>query len=178
MFLTENAILIVMDVQGKLAHLMHNKKELFDNIRILIQAAVHLDIPILHTEQVPKKIGSTIPEIAKALGNKQPIAKSTFSCCGQQPFLQQLHALKRKQVIVTGIETHVCVYQTTADLMDLQYEVQVVADAVSSRTFENKQLGLDRIQTLGGIITSTEMIVCELLKTAEHEKFKDIINLI
>lgn len=178
MFLPENAVLLIVDVQEKLAHLMHKKDELIRHITGLIRVAYFLNIPIIITEQVPEKVGKTIPEITELLKGRQPVAKSSFSCCGQEKFTQDIEALNRKQVIVTGIEAHVCVYQTVRDLMDSQYEVQVVADAVSSRTEANRDFALERIRAFGGDVTSTEMIVCELLRTSEHEKFREIINLI
>ena len=92
--------------------------------------------------------------------------------------LQRSKKIKRKQIIIVGIETHVCVYQTVCDLVESKYEVQVVADAVSSRTQENKELALERIKAVGATLTSTEMIICELLRTTEHKKFKDILSLI
>jgi len=178
MFSSENTILLVIDVQGKLARLMHKKDELVQNTAGLIKVADFLEIPIIVTEQVPEKIGETVPEIAELLKGQKSITKACFSCCGQDQFMQELEALNRKQVIVAGIEAHVCVYQTVCDLMAKQYEVQVVADAVSSRTEANKHFALDRIKMLGGHVTSTEMIVCELLRTSEHKKFREVINLI
>lgn len=178
MFLPENAVLLIIDVQGKLAHLMYKKDELIQHIAGLIRVAHFLNIPIIITEQAPDKIGKTIPEITELLNDQQPVTKNSFSCCGQEKFVEDLKALDRKQVIITGIEAHVCVYQTVCDLMDSQYEVQVVADAVSSRTEANKDFALERIRAFGGDVTSTEMIVCELLRTSEHEKFREVINLI
>jgi isochorismate hydrolase len=178
MFSPENAVLLIIDVQGKLAHLMHEKDEVIRHIGGLIHVADFLNIPVVTTEQAPEKIGKTIPEITELLKDRQPVAKKSFSCCGQDEFMQELKALNRKQVIIVGIEAHVCVYQTVCDLMKNQYEVQVVADAVSSRTEANRDFALERIRAFGGDVTSTEMIVCELLKTSEHEKFREVINLI
>jgi nicotinamidase-related amidase len=178
MFLPSNAILLVIDIQGKLARLMHKKDELFRNASKLIQTATFLDIPVIVTEQAPDKIGKTIPEITKFLDKIQPITKSSFSCCGENRFLRELEALKRKQIIVIGIEAHVCVYQTASELLNKDFQVQVVADAVSSRTESNKYFGLDRIKSIGVGMTSTEMIICELLRTCEHPRFKEIVNLI
>lgn len=178
MFLPESAVLLIIDVQGKLAHLMHQKDELIRHIAGLIHVVDIFNIPIIITEQAPEKIGKTIPEIMELLKGQSPIAKKSFSCCGQETFMRDLKALDRKQVIITGIEAHVCVYQTVCDLMDDQYEVQVVGDAVSSRTEANKDFALERIRAFGGDVTSTEMIVCELLRTSEHEKFREVINLI
>ena len=178
MFSCDQSVLLVVDVQGKLASLMFEKEKILENIRLLIKAAKILGIPILWTEQAPDKIGKTVPEIAKHMRGYSPIVKSSFSCCGEKIFLDALKKLKRHQIIVAGIETHVCVYQTVADLVKRKYQVQVVADAVSSRTQENKLYGLERIKQEGGLITCLEMVCCELLKKAGGEKFKGILQLI
>ncbi len=170
--------LVVVDVQGKLAQLMHDKETLFKNIRILIQAAKILEIPILWCEQVPAALGSTIPEIAELLSDNQPIDKSSFSCCGCEEFNGKLKSLGRQQVIICGIETHVCVYQTAADLLANNYEVDVIADAVSSRTLSNKEIGLKRIASEGAKISSTETALFEILRTAKHPQFRQIAKLV
>ncbi len=177
MFEISKTILLVIDVQGKLASLMYEKEKLFKNLKGIIQAAQILGIPILCTEQVPEKIGKTIAEITPLLTNIQPLAKKSFSCLRSERFIERLKSLPRKQIIVTGIEAHVCVYQTVADLMRKKYAVMVVADCISSRSPENKCLALERMKQLGAGITSLEMILCELLRTSEHKKFKGILSL-
>src|SRR3989338_834136 len=107
MFNRDQAVLLVIDVQGKLASLMHEKEILFKNIQAMIKGAQIFGIPILWTEQVPEKIGNTIPEIAKLLKDQQPIEKESFSCVPNKRFMEALLALNRKQIVVTGIETHV-----------------------------------------------------------------------
>ena len=174
----ENCCLAVVDVQGKLAQLMHNKEALFKNIRILIQAARVLEIPILWCQQVPDALGPTIPEIAELLTDIEPINKATFSCCGAEQFKSKLIELSRNQILVCGIETHICVYQTAVDLLGEGVNVTVLADAVSSRTPENKQIALNRIAAEGGNISSVEMALFELLRTAKHPKFRQIAKLV
>ena len=173
-----NACLIVVDVQGKLAELMHEKEDLFKNIEILIKTAKILEIPILCCRQVPKALGPTVPRIAELLADCQPIDKATFSCCGEENFKTALTALNRRQIILTGIETHVCIYQTATDLLAEGYSVHLPADAVSSRTLANKQIPLQRLTAQRANITSTEMTLFELLKTAENPSFKQIEKLI
>jgi nicotinamidase-related amidase len=170
--------LVVVDVQGKLAQLMHDKETFFKNIRILIQAAKILDIPILWCQQVPAALGPTIPEIAELLTDNQPINKSSFSCCGCEEFNSKLKKLGRKHILLSGLETHVCVYQTTVDLLKKGYKVDCVADAVSSRIPSNKDIGLKRIVSEGANISSAEMALFEILKTAEHQHFKQIAKLV
>ncbi|HUT31366.1 MAG TPA: hydrolase [Sedimentisphaerales bacterium] len=170
--------LVVVDVQGKLARLMHERDILFKNIRILIQAAKILDIPILWCQQCPDALGPTVPEISELLSDVQPINKSSFSCCGDERFKGALQDLGGKQILLCGIEAHVCVYQTAMDLVGTGYEVSVIADAVSSRTSENKEVGIAAARAEGAKITSTEMALFELLRTAEHPKFKQIAKLV
>jgi len=174
----ENSCLVVVDIQGKLARLMHNKEDLFKNICILIKAAKILDIPILWCQQVPDVLGPTVPAIAELLTNNTPINKTSFSCCGKETFNKKLSELNRNQVLLCGIETHVCVYQTAVDLLKKEKEPHLIADAVSSRTLENKKIALEKMVTLGINITSTEMVLFELLRTAEHPQFKHIAKLI
>jgi nicotinamidase-related amidase len=174
----QQCCLTVVDVQGKLAQLMHGKEALFKNIQILIQAAKILDIPILWCQQCPDALGPTIPEIAQFLVEIEPINKASFSCCGDEQFNAGLKQLMRNQVLLCGIETHVCIYQTAVDLLRQDFNVYVIADAVSSRTLENKQIALTHLAVEGAKISSTEMALFELLKTAEHPQFRQIARLI
>ena len=174
----QQCCLTVVDVQGKLAQLMHGREALFKNIRILVKAANILEIPILWCQQVPDALGPTVPEIAKLLADNEPINKSAFSCCGEELFNASLKDLARNQILLCGIETHVCIYQTAVDLLGQGFNVNVIADAVSSRIPENKQIALNRLAAEGANITCTEMALFELLKTAEHPKFRQIAKLI
>ena len=174
----QDCCLVVVDVQGKLAQLMYDKQVLFKNIQILIKAAKILDIPILWCQQCPDALGPTLPEIAQLLTDYEPINKSVFNCCGTEQFNIKLNDLKRKQVILCGIETHVCVYQTAVDLLRKGFRVDLIADAVSSRTLDNRQIGINRMTAEGINISCTEMALFELLRTAEHPKFRNIAKLI
>ncbi|MHC4425088.1 MAG: hydrolase [Planctomycetota bacterium] len=174
----QKCCLAVVDVQGKLAQLMHGRQALFKNIKVLIKAATILDIPILWCQQCPDALGPTVPEIAQLLTDNEPINKAAFSCCGAEQFNSKLNELARNQVLLCGIETHICVYQTAVDLLRKGFNVSVIADAVSSRTLDNKQIALSRMAAEGANIRSVEMALFELLKTAEHPKFKQIARLI
>lgn len=178
MITTEDTALVLVDVQGKLAQSMHNKKDLFENLKKMVKGAQVLGVPILWAEQNPDGLGPTMPEIAELFTNQSPVSKFSFSCCGSEQFLRDLEAVNRKNILIVGIEAHVCVYQTAADLTNLQYNVQIVADAVSSRTAENKQIGLEKSKDAGASLTSTETALFELLKEAKGDKFKEIINLV
>jgi nicotinamidase-related amidase len=173
----KNCCLVVIDVQGKLADLMHEKEQLFKNLRILIQAANILDIPILWYEQKPEALGPTVPQIAELLTEYTPHPKTNFSCCSET-FYEMLEMLDKDHVILCGIESHICVYQTAADLMSTGREVDVVADAVSSRTPENKHIALERMRDDGANISCVEMALFELLGSADHPKFREIAKLI
>jgi len=174
----QNCCLVVVDVQGKLAQLMHGKQALFRNIQILIKAAKILNIPILWCQQCPDALGPTVSEIAQLLTDDEPINKAAFSCCGAEQFNIRLNELARQQVLLCGIEAHVCIYQTAVDLLRKYFIVDVLADAVSSRTLENKQIALDRMAAEGINISCSEMVLFELLRTAEHPQFKKITALI
>ncbi len=174
----EKSCLVIVDVQGKLAQLMYDKEALFKNIRILIQAAKELSIPILWCQQVPEALGPTVPEIAELLTDTQPINKSAFSCCGDEKFNAAVQKLGRQQILLCGIETHVCIYQTAMNLKSKGNEVHVIADAVSSRTRDNKKLALKKLKTYGIDIDCVEMALFELLKNASHPSFKTIAKLI
>ena len=174
----QQCCLTVVDVQGKLAQTMYQKQALLENLQKFIRGVKALTIPIIWMEQNPGGLGPTIPEVAKLLQEIQPMAKLSFSCCGHEQFRHQLSALNRKQVLLCGIETHVCVYQTAIDLINLGYDVQTVTDATSSRTAENRQIGLEGIKDAGAKLTSTEMVLFELLKVARGEIFKKILKII
>lgn len=174
----QDCCLVVVDVQGRLAQLMHDKHTLFKNIQILIKAAKILDIPIIWCQQCPQALGDTIGQIAELLPGIQPLNKATFSCCGLEQFNQGLNALNRRQIILCGIEAHVCIYQTAVDLLNAGFYVQVVADAVSSRTLADRQTAVEKLKTLKTDISSVEMTLFELLVTADHPKFKPVVELI
>ena len=174
----QNCCVAVVDVQGKLAQLMHGRQALFENIQVLIQASKILNIPILWCQQCSDALGPTVPEIAQLLADIELINKAAFSCCGSEQFNIRLNELARQQVLLCGIEAHVCIYQTAVDLLRKGFNVHVIADAVSSRTLENKQIAIDRMAAEGANISCTEMALFELLKTAEHPKFKQIVKLI
>lgn len=172
------AVLIMIDFQGNLAQAMHNKESLFANNVRLIQGFKALNLPILVTEQIPSKLGPTIPQLADALGNFTPVSKETFSCWVNEDFHDRLESLTRRHVVLTGIECHICVYQTALDLMQNGYTVHLVTDAVSSRTEENCQVGINAVKSAGAYLTSTEMVLFELLRTAADPKAKEIFKIV
>ena len=178
MLTPDQTTLVVVDVQGKLAQLMSERETLFANLRRMIQGAKALEMPVLWVEQLPDKLGPSIPEVAEELPDQQPISKETFSCVGNEAFTAALAATGRRQVLLTGIETHICVYQTARDLLDADYGVELVTDATSSRIASNKCLGIDKMQRLGATLTSTEMVLFELMRTASHPAFRTIQQIV
>ncbi len=180
MFSCNQTVLLVVDVQGRLSRIVQDSASVLKNLEILIKGMQILDVPILWTEQIPSKLGPTVEEIRKEMAGTKvaPIAKDHFSCCSEPVFMEQFTALNRKQVLITGIETHICVFQTTHDLIQNGCEVQVVSDCVSSRTRENQHVGLQRMRQCGAHITSVEMALFELMKRARCDQFKQIVPLI
>jgi len=173
-----SSLLLIVDVQEKLARAMYAKDALFKGIANAIKGVQTLGTNILLTEQNPDGLGVTIPEISELLTAIKPISKFSFSCCDNTEFLHELNALKPKNVFIAGIEAHICVYQTARDLIKLGYDVQIISDAVSSRTAENKQIGLQKSKDVGAGITSVETVLFELLKDAQKKEFKEILNIV
>ena len=174
----DNTVLVIVDVQGKLATLMHKKDALYKNLAAITAGTKELNLPVLWLEQIPHKLGPTITEVSEQLSGQTPISKSAFSGCGEPEFIKALKDTGCKQVLVVGIEAHICVYQTAVDLHQDGFEVEVVADAVSSRTKQNKMIALDKLGKAGIGITSTEMALFELMKTADAPQFRTIARLI
>lgn len=173
-----NTGLIIVDVQGKLASLVHESEEVIENIITLIKGAEILELPIIWLEQYPKGLGSTIDEIKNQLKDQLPIEKMTFSAYQNKEFTHALEDTNCTSFLLTGIESHVCVYQTGADLLTNNYDIEIVEDAVSSRTKKNKEIGIKKLNSLGAKSTTVEMSLFELMETAEYPHFKKISSLI
>jgi nicotinamidase-related amidase len=178
MFTAEDTALVIIDIQEKLFRVIHEKEALSENTVKLVKGIRSLDIPVILTEQNPAGLGPTLPEISSMLPDIEPVSKFNFSCCKEEAFLQKLEELQRNQIILCGIETHICVYQTALDLVDMGYEVQVATDCVSSRIPANRETALSRMELEGIMPTTTEMILFEILGTAKHDKFKEISAII
>jgi nicotinamidase-related amidase len=174
----DNTLLVMIDIQGKLWNVMYEKEVLLENAQKLVKGMQVIGVPIILTEQNPEGLGPTVPELMLCMPEIRPVAKFTFSCCQDRGFQQAINNLKRKQVLICGIEAHICVYQTTLELLNTGYEVQVVADVVSSRAVRNRNIALARIQSEGAKLTASEMALYELLQTAESPKFKEMLRVI
>lgn len=175
---SDESCLIVIDMQERLVPAMQAPARTIRNARILVTAARRLEVPTLLTEQYPKGLGRTVPELAKAAEGMPVLEKMHFSCMEDQGFAEAFRALGRKQAIIAGMEAHICVMQTAANLMEAGYEVFVVTDATSSRTLESEKACLDRLNACGAGIVTTEMVVFEWLGAAGTEAFKELLPLV
>ena len=170
--------LAVVDVQERLLPSIWEQERLVQNTVRLIQGLTILKRPIFVTEQYPKGLGRTVPQISQALGGISPMEKVVFSACGAAGFAQALKKAKIADVVLCGIEAHVCVLQTCLDLIESGFAVFVVADAVSSRTEQNYLIALERMQNAGAVIASTEMVLFELLGKAGTAEFRQILPVV
>ena len=167
-------VLVIVDIQERLAAVMPDRQRVVDNCLHLIEASKLLNIPVLLNEQYPKGLGPTVNEIEKALQPYEPLEKVTFSCCRGGSFLKALEASGRKKVMLAGMETHVCVLQTVIDLLRAGYTVHVVKDATCSRTLDNFSAGAEFMRDAGAVITCTETVLFQLLEKAGTDEFKAI----
>ena len=176
----DKAVLVVIDVQEKLCLAMDEKVlgKLTSNIGILLESAAELNVPVLVTEQYVKGLGSTLGELKEKAGAAHCYEKMSFSSCGSAEFVEKLKASGRTQVIVTGMETHVCVLQTVIELRDAGFEVHLVKDAVMSRNKQNWQTAIEAMTLTGAVPTSTESVVFQLLKVAGTDVFKKLSKLV
>ena len=170
--------LIVVDIQDKFRDIIHGMNEVISASRRMIKFSQELDIPVLVTEHYPRGLGTTQPRIRELFNPFQPIEKIEFSCCGSDLFSEILEQLDRDQIILVGIETHVCIYQTAFDLMRIGKQVVVPADAVSSCSAANRELGLQRMTSLGVQIMGVQMLMFEILKKAGTPQFKKVAPLL
>lgn len=173
----EETVLVLIDIQGKLAEIVDESAFIIDNIVRIVKGAKVLELPILWLEQYPKGLGPTVAAIADELGTS-PIEKITFSAYDTPEFVEKLEATGRKKVLLAGIETHICVYQTAAQLLANGYEVEVLADCVSSRTAGNREVGIQKMVQLGATVTSVEMALFEMQRVAQGEQFKAISKIV
>jgi nicotinamidase-related amidase len=175
----DDAALLVVDIQERLVPAIPGINEVIANTGKLIFAYRKLNGPIIITEQYPKGLGPTDKRVISTLGELyKPIEKMTFSCCGPDEVNRAIVATGAKQILVCGIETHVCVLQTVLDLLHRDYQVHLAADAVSSRTEQNKRIALDRMGAAGAVISCTESALFELMERAGTPEFKEISKII
>jgi nicotinamidase-related amidase len=174
------AVLVVIDVQEKLCAAMDANvlAQLTKNAGILLECANELAVPVIFTEQYVKGLGPTLAVLKERAPAASCHEKLTFSCCGNEAFVEQLKESGRTQIIVTGMETHVCVLQTVIDLLDAGFNVHVVKDAVMSRSNDNRQTAIEVMVLAGAVPTCTEAVVFQLLKIAGTDSFKKLSKLV
>ena len=176
----KSAALVVLDLQAKLVPAIFEPQRVIRNTQLLLRLARILDIPTVLTSHYPKGLGSIIPEIVEFAPGIDPIEKTSFGCFGEPDFLRQLklRAPEARSLLMAGVESHICIMQTTLGALEAGYLVHIAADATSSRTEENWQIGLHRMERAGAVISSTEMLVYELLAKSNTPEFKAILPLL
>jgi len=181
----DRTALVLVDVQEKLTAVMHNQDALLKGLHKIVAGAKVLEIPIIWNEQNPERMGPTVASLREMLHPLQPIPKMHFDCCGCESFRSALKATGRDQLLIAGIEAHVCIAQTAISLMDANYHVQVVADAVSSRNPLDQKVAWKKIEFAARVhgaqlpsLTTAESALFESMQTAEHPRFKQILKII
>lgn len=174
----EDSIAVVVDIQEKLLPHIHEGGSVLSNCLRLIEGLRLLSVPLLVTQQYTKGLGPTHAEVAAGIPAFEHIEKISFSCCGEPAFTEKLRQSGRKNVILLGIETHVCVLQTCIDLLESGYRPVVVHDCVSSRKAADKTVAIERMRQEGATITGAESLLFELKETAGDETFKAISKLV
>lgn len=175
----EKTALVVIDMQEAFRHSIHEFEQIASRISMAIRGFQVLGLPVIVTEQYPQGLGRTAEEILFSLPPEfEFVEKTAFSSCGAQAFLDRLETVGAKQILLCGIETHVCINQTAHDLFGLGFEVHLLHDCVSSRYGHDKQAALDKLTMSGVIPSSVEMALFELLRDSKHEQFKEIQNII
>lgn len=170
----ENSALVVIDLQERFRDLIHGMDQVLERSQRLIGFCRQLEVPVLVTEQYPRGLGVTVTEIREACRPFTAYEKTAFSCAGSGEFLAALRATGRRQVILCGIETHVCVYQTACDLLREGFQVALAADAVSSCRAADRDLGLQRLRDVGADVMGSQMIMFEMLREAGTPEFKRV----
>jgi len=171
----EDAVLVIIDMQERLFPVMAEKEALADQVMKLVKVAKIIGLPVIMTEQ--EKLGHTLPEIKGELTPLTAVPKVDFDCFGCEAFATRIQKLQKGTLILCGIEAHICVAQTALHAAS-DYEVHVVADAIASRSSENRRIALERMSQRGITITSTEMVIYELLKRAGTDTFKEVLKLV
>jgi nicotinamidase-related amidase len=174
----DSTALLIIDIQERILGVMRNHEELINNAIKLIEGCKVLNIPIYVTEQYPKGLGKTASLLEPYLTEITPIEKSTFSCCGAEGLFDSFKNSEKKQIVISGIESHVCVQQTALDLIENGFSVTLAADAVSSRKEVDYNIALSRMRQKGIDISTTEAILFELLEFSGTEEFKRVSKLI
>lgn len=176
--LPKETLAVVVDIQGLLFPHIHDHENLEKNQKTLIEGLKLLEIPLLVTQQYTEKLKPTLPSLSEAIGEYEHIEKMAFSCCDEPSFAEELAIQGKRNVILFGIETHVCVLQTCIDLIESGYQPIIVADCVGSRKPYDKEIALERMRQEGAIITTKESLLFELQRVSGTDRFKAISKLV
>jgi nicotinamidase-related amidase len=176
--LREQTAGLVIDIQEKLFPFISNNEILARNAEILVKGLKALEIPVIVTEQYAKGLGPTIQPLQPLLAEYGILEKMAFSCCDDPAFVKKLESLGKKFIVITGIESHVCVLQTAIDLLENNYIPVVVEDCVSSRRLNDKLMAVNRLRRAGAVITTYESVLFELLRYSGTDEFKAISKLV
>lgn len=175
---SKQAVLLIIDIQEGFRKQLKDLDNLTRNITIMAEAAKILKIPVIVTEQYPQGLGKTMAEIAACLGEHKYFEKTAFSCCQAGNFIAELAELERRQVVLCGIEAHVCVSQTAHDLLQNDYTVHVINDAIASRNPKNKEIGWEKMISAGAVPSAVEIALFEMLVGSGSEQFKSVQRLV
>ncbi|MCI0497486.1 MAG: hydrolase [Thermoplasmata archaeon] len=173
-----DAILVVIDAQERLFPRVWRWERVLERLLFTIRGSNIFNIPIMVTEQNPKGLGPTLREVERALPTYAPDMKMAFSAFDCAPFCERVTGSGRRTLVVTGIETHICVLQTVMDAISLGFKVHVVADAVSSTDAEDHATALARMTAMGAVVTTSQSLLYEIMRSADREDFRDLLELI
>lgn len=171
----EESLLVMIDMQERLVPAVAEKEKVVENALRLARFSKIVGLPVIVTEQ--QKLGKTLPEIIEALHNPSVVGKLDFNCFGEDAFIDRVRTLRPVNIVLAGIEAHICVAQTALSALS-EHRVYVVADAISSRTHQNREIAIRRMEAEGVAITSTEMLIYELLQRAGTDEFREVLKLV
>ncbi len=174
----EQSVLVVVDLQKSLLKTIKVGQEIADNIKLLVQIAKTLEVPILYTTQNAEKLGGVIPELETLVGDTPVMDKLCFSCAGSDEFMKQLQSLGRAQIVLAGIEAHICILQTALDLVKAGYTIHTPYDAIASRQKRDWKYALLRLSHSGVIVSSVESVIYEWLQEAGTDLFRSVLPLL
>lgn len=174
----EQSVLVVVDLQKSLLKTIKVGQEIADNIKLLVQVAQTLEVPILYTTQNAEKLGGVIPELETLVGDTPVMDKLCFSCAGSDEFMKQLQSLGRAQIVLAGIEAHICILQTALDLVKAGYTIHTPYDAIASRQKRDWKYALLRLSHSGVIVSSVESVIYEWLQEAGTDLFRSVLPLL
>ena len=176
--LKENVVGLIIDMQDRLLPVMENAEQIEKNVNILIKGLKALNVPVVLTEQYPKGLGQTVDTVKAELSHIRPIEKLSFSCFGETRFVDELSRYSSRQLIICGIETHICVEQTALDGIEMGYQVHIATDACGSRKTQDHTMGMQKMADAGASLTCVEMAMYEILGRSDTKEFRDALAVI